>query len=77
MAKVGARRTTRVVAWWLSGGEEECPHCGQLYAYELEFRCPECDAPSCPHCRKMHSDERMLCPECIAGCAETEGRAHG
>jgi hypothetical protein len=76
MPKGRAQRTTRVVAWWLSGGEEECPHCGRLYAYEVEFRCPECDTPSCPHCKKMHADERMLCPECIESCAE-EGRAHG
>lgn len=77
MPKGGTRRTTRVVAWWLSGGEEECPHCGQLYAYEVEFRCPECDAPSCPHCKTAHSDERMLCPECIAVCVAAEDGAHG
>lgn len=39
----------RSMPWW-QDGEEECPHCHQLYAYQLEVRCPECDGPSCPHC---------------------------
>jgi len=41
--------TRSALAWWLSG-DEECPHCHQLYAYEIEIRCPVCDGPSCPHC---------------------------
>jgi hypothetical protein len=58
------RIQAQVVAWWL-GGEEECLHCGQLYAYEIEFRCPECDSPTCPHCRKNHE------------CVDLEEDAHG
>src|SRR5688572_14156774 len=23
--------STAVISWWLSDGDEECPHCGQLY----------------------------------------------
>lgn len=41
--------TRNAPSWWL-GGDEECPHCHQLYAYEIEVRCPACDGPSCPHC---------------------------
>lgn len=64
---------TTVVAWWL-GGEEQCPQCGQLYAYELEFRCPECDSAGCLHCRTLHADGHHVC----LGCVEiTEEDAHG
>lgn len=63
------------VAWWLSG-EEECPHCGQLYAYEIEFRCPECDAPSCPHCKREH-ERGLVCVSCVEDPGDREGRAHG
>jgi hypothetical protein len=55
----------RVVAWWM-GGDEECLHCGQLYAYEIEFRCPECDSPACPYCRKQHAEGHHVCPTCVA-----------
>ena len=58
------RVQARLKAWWLSG-EEDCPHCGQLYAYEIEFRCPECDSPSCPHCRHKHSEGHHVCPGCV------------
>lgn len=67
--------TTQVVAWYLSDGDEECPHCGRLYAYELEFRCPDCDGPGCPHCKSRHSDNRLVCPECAAVADEDE--SHG
>jgi hypothetical protein len=54
----------QVTYWWLSG-EEECAHCGQLYPYELEFRCTECDSPSCPHCRWVHAQGHPVCPSCV------------
>ncbi|MET0534895.1 MAG: hypothetical protein ABW171_11775 [Steroidobacter sp.] len=57
--------TTTMVAWYLSDGDEQCPHCGQLYAYELEFRCPDCDEPSCVHCRSKHADNRWVCVSCV------------
>jgi len=50
--------------WWL-GGDEECAHCGQVYVLEVEFRCPECDGPSCPHCRMTHAEGHFVCPECV------------
>ncbi|MBL0422989.1 hypothetical protein JI739_21815 [Ramlibacter sp. AW1] len=40
--------------WWLHGGTEECPHCGQLYHLETERRCGACDSPSCAHCHAAH-----------------------
>ena len=57
--------------WWLSGGDEECSHCGQLYAYEAEYRCSDCDGPMCMHCTVVH-DERHVCPDCT--CAPTQAR---
>ena len=47
--------------WWLEGGTEECPHCGQRYHLEVERRCPECDSPSCPHCHGKHEDHCSAC----------------
>lgn len=73
MPKGKAQVQARVVAWWL-GGEEQCPQCGQLYAYEIEFRCPECDSASCPHCRTRHPAGHYVC----AGCVDlTEEDANG
>jgi hypothetical protein len=80
MPKRKAILKSRVVAWWLSGGEEECAHCGRLYALEMEFRCPDCDGPSCPHCKKQHAEDRDVCPECVEKTEENlvQGdRAHG
>lgn len=62
-----SKRNLQSMPWWLQG-EEECPHCHQLYAYELEIRCPECDEPSCPHC---------ICVICIEGRVVTEEAARG
>ena len=63
-SKTKPQATSQVVAWWLSDGDEECPHCGQLYIYELEFRCPDCDGPCCAHCKKRHATGHHTCPEC-------------
>ena len=62
--------------WWL-GGHEECPHCHQLYAYEIEVRCPECDEPGCPHCVTRHVERGFLCVVCVEGCDDTQEAAHG
>ncbi|MBM0106029.1 hypothetical protein JM946_14950 [Steroidobacter sp. S1-65] len=72
MAKV---RTKAIISkpapWWLMQGDEECPACGELYIYELEFRCPECDTISCLHCRRRHSDGRWMCVSCAESDKET------
>lgn len=49
--------------WWLEAGDEECPHCGQDYHFEVERRCAACDAPSCPQCV---SEQDKLCPDCAS-----------
>lgn len=77
MPKGSMKEKVRVVAWWLSSGEEECPHCGQVYAYEAEFRCPDCDSPSCRHCKKKHADDRAVCPECVVSCEKTGSLSDG
>jgi hypothetical protein len=70
------RTKTAIAAWWLSDGDEECPHCGQLYVYELEYRCPDCDSPVCLHCKKQHSAGHHVCPECLEPNASKEP-SHG
>jgi hypothetical protein len=49
--------------WWLAGGEHDCPHCEQTYAYEVEARCLECDAPICPMC-VVRVEKHLYCPDC-------------
>jgi hypothetical protein len=74
-----SRRKSQVeqsVPWWLAG-EEECPHCWQLYAYELEIRCAECDEPSCPHCSKQHLERGIVCVACSEDTAAAEETARG
>ena len=66
---------TRSVAWWL-GGDEECPHCHQLYAYEIEVRCPECDGPSCPHC-VARLERGIVCIVCRASPEATQEGSRG
>ena len=63
------------IPWWLSGGDEECPHCGLLYAVEIEIRCTECDGPMCPHCKIRQAEFHYVCPACVADSGE--GRTHG
>jgi hypothetical protein len=71
MARGKAKIQLQVTAWWMSG-DEECLHCGQLYAYEIEFRCPVCDNPSCPHCRMQHAAGHNVCPACVDAVEEPD-----
>lgn len=66
MRQIKPKASPRRPPWWLSGGEEECPHCGLLYAYEVEYRCGVCDGPSCPHCKQTAADLQVICPGCAA-----------
>lgn len=63
------------MSWWLNAGDEECSHCGQLYIYEVEFRCIECDGPGCPHCRVVHAEGHLICPACAPVKAVTKKSA--
>jgi hypothetical protein len=56
--------TTRAITPWWLGGDEQCPHCHQVYAYEVEVRCCECDGPSCPHCVTRHAETGLVCGAC-------------
>lgn len=47
-------------------GTDHCPDCAQTYAYELEARCVDCDAPMCPFCVVMVRGHRR-CPTCAGG----------
>jgi hypothetical protein len=58
--------TASTSPWWLTEGDLECPHCGHLYFIEVEFRCPECDGPGCPHCRIKHVEGHLVCTGCAA-----------
>lgn len=63
MAKNPPPPAARAAPWWLVGGTEECPHCGQAYHLEHERRCSGCDAPGCPHCLNRH-ESGHICPDC-------------
>ena len=78
MQKRKSKAKTAVVPWWLSDGDEDCPHCGQPYIYEVEFRCPSCDGPSCPHCKQVHTEGHHVCPSCVDSKDHAdEDHAHG
>jgi hypothetical protein len=49
--------------WWL-GGDEECPQCGQGYAFEAEYRCIACDGPLCPLC-VVEREAGVHCRDCV------------
>ena len=70
------RSTAAPAAWWHSSGEDNCPHCGEPYVYELEFRCVECDGPGCMHCKELHIEGHHVCPSC-ASAAGAAKRATG
>lgn len=65
MPKGRINETAVALSWWLSDGDEECPHCGGWYFYEVEFRCAECDGPGCPHCQLVHAEGYRICPACM------------
>jgi hypothetical protein len=65
MAKANVPAAGPTTPWWLLEGDEECPSCGHLYIYEMEFHCPECEITACIHCRRRHSDGRMVCVSCV------------
>ena len=64
MPKAKSSVGTAKPSWWLGAGDEQCAHCGELYVLEVEFRCPDCDGPTCPHCKLMHAEGHFVCPDC-------------
>ncbi|MCM3902880.1 MAG: hypothetical protein ND866_14335 [Pyrinomonadaceae bacterium] len=61
----------RVQSWWLEPGTEICPGCHQLYLYETEYRCTDCDGPMCSDCASGR-ESGVICATCVA-CADQEG----
>ncbi|MDW7772099.1 MAG: hypothetical protein SCH71_04325 [Desulfobulbaceae bacterium] len=51
--------------WWMVQGKEKCPFCLQIYLYEEEYRCIDCDSPVCPHCASRF-EKSAQCPCCIS-----------
>lgn len=44
---------------------EMCGFCLQTYTYEMQYRCPGCDAPVCPMCiGHVAGEPDILCPDC-------------
>lgn len=70
-----SKPAARPSPWWLMEGDEECLACGELYIYELEFRCPDCDTVTCIHCRRRGKNGRMVCVSCAE--ADSAGGGHG
>ncbi len=52
--------------WWLDDGTEICPACKQLYLYETQFRCSDCDGPSCGECVETSSSVTVVTVTCSA-----------
>lgn len=75
LMRISKPPTRSAPPWWLRG-DEECPHCHQLYAYEVEVRCPACDGPSCPHCVELVASG-IVCVICRDAREETEEAAGG
>jgi predicted RNA-binding Zn-ribbon protein involved in translation (DUF1610 family) len=71
-ARIRSQAAPAVTSWWLGDGDEECPHCGQLYIYQVEYRCPDCDSPVCPRCKTQHVQGHYLCPDCARKAAGQE-----
>ena len=66
MVKAKAKSAVAKGPWWLGEGEEECAHCGGSYFVQVEFRCTDCDGPTCPHCKVLHAEGHFTCPDCVA-----------
>jgi len=64
MPKQAREQSSAITSWWLGDGDEECPHCGRLYVYEVEVRCADCDGAVCRHCRVTHAQGHLVCLDC-------------
>ena len=59
--KMGKAKTS--APWWLESGTEICSICHQVYIYETEYRCLDCDAGVCPDCVKVETNS-IICIPC-------------
>jgi hypothetical protein len=64
-------RTRLVNPWWLEPGTEICPTCHQVYLYETEYRCTDCDGPRCQNCVQVREALTIVCLDCF-DCSEEE-----
>ena len=64
----------KLQAWWLETGTEICPSCHQLYLYETQYRCEDCDGPTCSDCVQQSESLTMVCPTCVE-CNESDVEA--
>jgi hypothetical protein len=57
---------TSELPWWVEHANERCPACLQVYAYEVQVRCVDCDGPLCPLCAVEVRLELLQhrCPDC-------------
>ena len=60
-SEVAKRPETR---WWLEAGTELCSACDQLYLYETEYRCADCDGPRCRDCVQVRQS-LTVCLTCF------------
>jgi hypothetical protein len=65
MRKSKSNVATTKLLWWLDQGDEQCPHCGQLYFAEAEIRCADCDGPMCSLCKVRQTEGHIVCPDCV------------
>jgi hypothetical protein len=57
-------RTRRDQASTIVHATEVCAFCGQLYAYEMERRCANCDARICYFCATINEAREIVCCKC-------------
>ena len=58
------KKGRNALPWWLEVGTELCPNCHQLYLYETEYRCADCDAPMCDACIRVRESVTIVCGPC-------------
>ncbi len=49
---------------WILNGTEICSACSQLYLYEMECYCGDCDVALCVLCSRRVEPKRFLCASC-------------
>jgi len=68
-------KSRHLTPWWLSPGTEICPVCHQLYLYETEYRCEDCDGPMCENCVAVSELSVTVCLPCFDYVAREKANA--